>query len=224
MAIEFNTASSTNGDASSFTFGHDATGSDIILVGVASKQSTFPLVSSVTFNGTDSFTYATGCIFGSTQLGEVWYLESPTSTSGNIVVNTLVSERVVCGAASYLNVSGIRTDNIVCSSGQNTNATGTMTTIIENSVVFSSLSVRDRTTTITSDADLTQRYTNSNTGNPANRTATGRGYDEGVGVGLSAGSYAYGHDLSAVEAWTMINLELVLKPITGDIVSYGFIM
>ena len=225
MAIEFNTASSINGNASSYTFGHNVAGTDpILMVYVASKGSLNPLVDTVTFNTTENLTKADNSQFASTMVGEMWYLENPTVTSGNVVVTLLGSQKAVCGAVSYNGVSGINLNNIVAFSGQDTLGTGTITTEVADSIVVVGHAVRDRGTIITIDSDLTQRYQDANVGNPSNATSIGLGLDQGAGVGLPVGSYAYGLPQDATEAWVLTLAELVPAGTTADIVSYGFIM
>ena len=224
MPAEFNNASSTNGNASSYTFGHDATGSDILLVQVSSKTSTYPLVSSVTFNGAGNpLVQCTGALFGSVMVGELWCLENPPSASGNVVVTLVSSTKAVCGAVSYNNVSGLNFDTLSVTTGQNSGGSGNIATAVNDSVVFLGWSSRDGRMAVTIDPDLTERYDDRVTGNPAGNQAIGKGLDEGSGVGLSAGTYAYGFTQDAVEAWVVICAELV-PLVASDESNFGFIL
>ncbi len=223
MAITFNTASSTNGNASSYTFGHNVVGDNrILLVYVGSKGSTVPLVDTITFNTTESLIIATGGNFGDTQTGEMWYLESPTAISGNVVVTLFNSQKAVCGAVSYNGVSGLNTNNVNIILGQNTTPSGSITTQIDNSIVVEAYSQRDATHTPTIDVNYTVRYTEKNTGNPSGGQTEGKGLDRGVGAGLTAGLYTSSHTIGATEAWVVIDAELVeAAGLTPTVTTYG---
>ena len=219
MAIAFNSATSTNGDASSFTFSHTPAGADrILLVYIAYKDST-DAESTVVFNTTESLTRLSQGSYGATQFGSLWYLLNPTATTANVVVTLTTAERAAIGAVSYTGVEAIETGNFSTTSGQDTNPLNSITTVNSDSLAVHALSVRDRTTGFTDDVNWTLRYTDNSLGNPSNRTAFSRGYDRST---PTIGSYTTDTTIDAVEAWVSILAELRAAPAVGG--SYGFIM
>ena len=219
MAIAFNSATSTNGNASSFTFSHTPAGADrILLVYVAYKNSA-DVDSTVTFNTTESLTRLSQGSYGATQFGSLWYLLNPTATTANVVVTLTTAERAAIGAVSYTGVEAIETGNFSTTSGQDTNPLNSITTVNADSLAVHALSVRDRTTTFTDDVNWTLRYTDNSTGNPANSTAYSRGYDRST---PTTGLYTSSTTISAVEAWVSILAELRAAPAAGR--NYGFIL
>jgi len=220
MAIAFNSATSTNGDASSFTFSHTPAGADrILLVYIAYKDST-DAESTVVFNTTESLTRLSQGSYGATQFGSLWYLLNPTATTANVVVTLTTAERAAIGAVSYTGVEAIETGNFSTTSGQDTNPLNSITTVNSDSLAVHALSVRDRSTGFTDDVNWTLRYTDNSLGNPSNRTAFSRGYDRST---PTIGSYTTDTTIDAVEAWVSILAELRAAPaISGG--TFGFIM
>ena len=220
MAIAFNSATSTNGDASSFTFSHTPAGADrILLVYIAYKDST-DAESTVVFNTTESLTRLSQGSYGATQFGSLWYLLNPTATTANVVVTLTTAERAAIGAVSYTGVEAIETGNFSTTSGQDTNPLNSITTVNADSLAVHALSVRDRSTGFTDDVNWTLRYTDNSLGNPSNRTAFSRGYDRST---PTIGSYTTDTTIDAVEAWVSILAELRAAPaISGG--TFGFIM
>ena len=220
MAIAFNSATSTNGDASSFTFSHTPAGTDrILLVYIAYKDSA-DSVSGVTFNTTEDLTLLDSAIHGAVQYGSMWYCLNPSAVTANVVVTLTSSEKAAIGAVSYTGVEAIETGNFSTTSGQDTNPLNSITTVNADSLAVHALSVRDRTTGFTDDVNWTLRYTDNSLGNPANRTAFSRGYDRST---PTIGSYTTDTTIDAVEAWVSILAELRAAPaISGG--TFGFIM
>jgi len=219
MAVAFNSATSTNGNASSFTFSHTPAGADrILLVYIAYKDSS-DVESTVVFNTTESLTRLSQGSYGATQFGSLWYLLNPTATTANVVVTLTTAERAAIGAVSYTGVEAIETGNFSTTSGQDTNPLNSITTVNADSLAVHALSVRDRSTGFTDDVNWTLRYTDNSTGNPANRTAFSRGYDRST---PTTGLYTSSTTISATEAWVSILAELRAATAAGR--SYGFIL
>jgi hypothetical protein len=215
MAVELNNVTSTNANSSSLTFAHDANGGDILLVYVGTKGSTYPYVDTITFNGSENLVQASGAIFGSTQVGEMWYLENPSQVSANVVVTTFNSQKTTAGAVTYTNVSGINTNNITVTSQQDTAPSVTITTEHDDSAIVLAYSQRDASHTPTMDAAWTNRYIEETPGNPTGGQTEGRGLDQGTVSGLSIGTYDFVGSIGATEAWVLVTAELV--PSAGDV-------
>ena len=205
MAIAFNSATSTNGNASSFTFSHTPAGTDrILLVYIAYKDSS-DMDSTVVFNTTESLTRLNSALFESVMFGSLWYLLNPTATTANVVVTLTGSTKAAIGAVSYTGVEAIETGNDVVASAQDTNPLNSITTVNADSLVVHALAVRDRGTGFTDDVNWTLRYTDNSTGNPANGTSFSRGYDRST---PTIGSYTADITIDQVEAWVSILAEL----------------
>ena len=221
MAVGFNSATSTNGNASSFTFSHSPAGNDrILLVYVAYKNSA-DVTTSVVFNGSESLTELEMGVHGSVQVGSLWYLEDPTETTANVVVTLSVTEKAAIGAVSYSGVDHIELTNSTTLTGQSTNVSGTITTVGTDSCVVEAMSVRDRGTGFTNDPAYNFRYTDNSTGNPANGTAFSRGYD--IEVATSGTTQTSATTIDSVEAWVVNTAELI-PAAAGQENNFGFIM
>lgn len=220
MAIAFNSATSTNGNASSYTFSHTPSADNCILLVYVSYKNNTDVTTSVVFNGTETLTRLTGGIYGSTQVGSTWYLMNPTATTANVVVTLSNSEKAAIGAVTYTGVQEINTTNHSTTTGQNSSPTDTIITDFADSWIINSLAVRSRNSVITDDVNYTLRYTDNSTGNPANGTAFSRGYDRSV---PTAGSYTATHSNSSTQAWVMTQAELRAAP-DANFNNFGFIM
>ena len=219
MAIAFNSETSTNGNASSFTFSHTPAGADRILLVYISYKNSADIDSTVVFNTTESLTRLSFGLFGSTQFGSMWYLLNPSAVTANVVVTLSSSIKAAIGAVSYTGVEAIETGNYSVTTGQDTNPLNSITTVNADSLAVHGLAVRDRQTTFTDDSNWTFRYTNNSTGNPSNSTSFSRGYDRST---PTTGLYTSSTTISATEAWVSILAELRAATAAGR--SYGFIL
>ena len=222
MAIAFNSATTTNGDATSYTFSHTPAGADrILLVHVAYKGSTNPIVSGITFNTTETLTRLTNLIQGSVMVGEVWYLLNPTATTANVVVSTNNTGKTAIGAMTYTGVLSINTSNFASQAAQNTAPLGSITTDYADSVIIDAIAFRGLGTVLTDDANYTRRYTSSSVGNPSNGNANSASLDRST---PTTGAYSSTYSLDSTQAWVTITYELQPTADTAAGRNFGFIL
>ncbi|MCI0635577.1 MAG: hypothetical protein L0206_16930 [Actinobacteria bacterium] len=120
MAIAYVSKAFGEGDAvSSVTFAVDATGADIIVVGVARRAN--QTVNSVTYNGVGLTQIANTVKSNINCASEIWYLVAPASGSNNVVTTLAGSDRLFSGAIC---LSGVDQSSPVDISGGST-GTGT---------------------------------------------------------------------------------------------------
>lgn len=203
-AISLNSVSSTNGDASSFTFSHTvAAGSNrMMMFGGAVKTSSASEITSVTYGGVGLTNLGLDRNEFGNMTGSVWYLANPTVGTANIIVTLTTGRKASMGCLVYDGVSAIgATGN---NGALSTGPTITLATTQANSNIFSHLAWRG-VETVTLDANYSQQWAQATTGSPANSNAKSLGSNRVV---TSATSYTETDTLSGSQPWVLIHAEI----------------
>jgi len=134
MAIAFLTGNGAQGVTNTHTASLNATGASIL---IATVWTVGDISTTVTFNGSENFTQ-----IGSTyeyNTGEfltIWYLVNPTSTTANVVASLGASiiSAMRCMALSGTSTTGIPDSTANNAGGPGDSATGTTTSVADNSI------------------------------------------------------------------------------------------
>jgi hypothetical protein len=218
MAISHNSTSSTNGEASSFTFSHTVNaGSDrMMVVAIGTRTSSATVVSSVVFNGSEALTQRSQALEASSLNLAFFTLANPTVTTANIVVTLTGSSKSSMGASTYNGVSSTL-GAAGAFQGQSTSIAGNLTTTTANSLIAVGQTNRD-TTTVTPDANYTVRFDQITTGNPSHSNTHTYGLSRAV---TTAQNYTLSATIAGVEQWLLYMLELKDASVTPAAATTG---
>lgn len=207
MAISFITGTSTNGNASSYTFAHNITGTDhgIIFVGVGLRTTTSTGIT-VTYAGTNLTKLTTMDDSGANDRNELWYLLNPASGNNNVVVTLAAASKAAVGAITY---NGVRQDNTFGASGTsnaaNTTPNITLTTTYPNSWILNTMSGRTPTT-FTGGGSNTVRFSDASTGGAGSSNVMEVGADLTT---TTTGSYNVSGTLGATVSYVYFAQEFL---------------
>jgi len=204
-SIGYDTATSTQGSASSFTWSHTTTGSNrLLVVGVAIRDTGNPTVSSITYGGVGLTFIRADTLLGSVR-SELWYLVGPASGSNNIVVTLSSSANAAMGAVSLTGVEqSSPLDAHNGGTGTSTAPSTTVTTVSDNAWVIDNVAFRSTGTnapTATAGSGQTERWSAYYDGSAMQQNVRSKGSTEGPKS--PAGSVVMDWSLSASVDWAI---------------------
>lgn len=198
IAVDTNTVAEEEGGATSLTFSHTCTGSNLVLI-VATVSSGLVDPTGVTYNGV-AMTKAVG--LGAALDTSLWYLSNPATGSGyNVVVTYAASTKFGVCATSF---TGCNTDSPLGVTGTNTgttaNATCTVTSQKNNSVIIDATFVNGGPIT-TQGASQTRVMNSHNSGDNFEEQSSYKSQ-------ATAGSVTMEYTWTGNTQWTMAVMEL----------------
>jgi hypothetical protein len=160
MSVKFDNASTTQGNATSYTWSHTVTATNprrILVVLLAARSSpASDIITGVTYGGV-AMTRATAD-FAVQPGAYIYYLLNPPTGANNVVASAASAFNTVCFAASYYNVNGVGAA-IARSSSSSVSLEVTLTNNRWKGISVMVGNVRDTSSTITMDANTVQRST-----------------------------------------------------------------
>lgn len=203
-AVAFDAAASTQGIATSYTWAHTCTGSNLVLVvGIATKSGTLDTVTGVTYNSV-SLTRAgvTQTAQGATYL---YYILSPSTGANNVVVSTGVeADNTVVGSASYTGVTAVGA--FVAVTAASTSISTNYTTSVDNAWLASMISNRNTSITWTNDSGGTTRWGPLSQGSGAN-SMSGIQADQVAAVTAGANTVSFTASSSGTSSLAVLELQ-----------------
>lgn len=211
MAIAFDAASPANqytNGATSLTFSHTCTGSDLILiVGVGMSGDASP--TGVTYNGVALTQVPSGSVvFNTGYICELWYLVGPATGAHDVVISRTYSGRIYACSLSYTGVSSGAPLGTAATAGSagSTSFTVDVSAATNYVVVDICYVASGAATSITQGAGQTKRVEALDGVNIGNVAAM----SEEAGAATVTMSWTHG---GASEPWGIVGVAL--KPATG---------
>jgi len=217
-SISFDSASSAQGSAASFSWNHTTNSLSyrLLLVAVSIRNDSSQTVSSVTYDSV-SLTRLRVDTNSTNVRTEIWYLLNPTYGTKQIVVSLSASAKTVCGAITLMGV------NQATPFSANNGATGSSNSPLASLTseaddwLFAVLAARG-TVTATEGAGQTNRWNLVTSGGLATTNVRGCGSTKGP---VTAGSQSMSWTLSASATWAVSVCSIKEEPGT-TLFSDGF--
>lgn len=213
-AISFDSAATTSGDLSTFTWTHIVAGEDpalFVAAGIQNPGATSP-ITAVTYNGVP-MTLARRDFITFQVVSELWYLANPDGGSNPVTIELDATEKMACGSISLNGVhqtDPVPTVNGNCNSSAEVGpVTVAITTAFDDSWLLDCMYLATASIPVTATSGQTERWQDNTTGASDASNSWGEGSTRSVG---SAGSYDASWDWGTSKKWCLSVIEVREQP------------
>ena len=202
-AVAFDTASSGQGAATSYTITHTCTGSDLALVVFVNSKTSADNITGITYNAV-SLTNA-GITVTAVSFLSIWYLLGPATGANTVTITASSAVNTIFGIQSYTGVMSVGA--FAAATGTALSMSITYTTTADNSWIVGGINQRNALTFWTNGAGITTRFGPLHQGSGAN-SISAIGYDYSA---TTAGNYPISLTISGSGVNEQALLELLAK-------------